>query len=294
MVYTIENEYLSVSAETLGAQLSSIRSKRTGTEYLWQGDPAYWAGRAYNLFPIVGRLYDDKYEYDGKIYEMKPHGFARKTEFTLCEKSRSEMVFAISSTDETKKQYPFDFIFRIRYSVALNRLTVTYEVKNVGNNKMYFGLGGHPGFNVPFDGGSFEDYFLRFGDRCEPRLLGLGNNVLMSGDETDYPLENGNVLPLKHDLFSFDALVFKGACRRLEICGRHTKRSVSVDFPGMKYLGIWHKPCTDAPYVCIEPWETLPSYEGKIEKLNEKDGVGVVGAGETYYSPIAITVNEEE
>lgn len=34
MVYTIENEYLSVSAETLGAQLSSIRSKRTGTEYL--------------------------------------------------------------------------------------------------------------------------------------------------------------------------------------------------------------------------------------------------------------------
>ena len=276
MVYTIENEYLSVSAETLGAQLSSIRSKRTGTEYLWQGDPAYWTGRAYNLFPIVGRLYDDKYEYGGKIYEMKPHGFARKTEFTLCEKSGTEMIFAISSTDETKKQYPFDFIFRIRYSIAKSRLTVMYEVKN-----------------VPFDGGSFEDYYLRFGDRCTPRLLGFGKNVLMSGEEREYPLTDGNILPLKHDLFSFDALVLKGACRRLEICGRHTKRSVGVEFPGMKYLGIWHKPCTDASYVCIEPWENLPSYEGNIEKLNEKDGIGVVGAGETYYSPIAITVNEE-
>ena len=58
MIYTIENEYLSVSVEDIGAQLKSIYHKKSETEFLWQGDPKYWKGRAYNLFPIVCRLYD--------------------------------------------------------------------------------------------------------------------------------------------------------------------------------------------------------------------------------------------
>ena len=77
MIYTIENEYLSVSVEDIGAQLKSIYHKKSETEFLWQGDPKYWKGRAYNLFPIVGRLYDGKYTYNGKTYELERHGFAR-------------------------------------------------------------------------------------------------------------------------------------------------------------------------------------------------------------------------
>ena len=51
MIYSIENKILKATVDTSGAQLQSIYSKATETEYLWQGDPAYWAGRAYNLFP---------------------------------------------------------------------------------------------------------------------------------------------------------------------------------------------------------------------------------------------------
>lgn len=294
MIYTIENDYLSVSAETLGAQLSSVRSKKTGTEYLWQGDPAYWTGRAYNLFPIVGRLYENQYEYEGRSYRMDPHGFARKSEFVLCEKGKTHMVFALSANDGTAEQYPFSFIFRIRYSLAGNRLTVGYEVCNVGDKEMFYGLGGHPGFNVPFDGGAFEDYYIRFAEKCEPVVLSLGPNCLMSGEEKEYPLVGGREISLRHDLFPFDAIILRDACRRLEIRGRHTSRSIGVEYPDMRYLGIWQKPCSDAPYICIEPWENLPSDEGKIQKLNEKDGIGRVGAGETRYSTIVVTVNEED
>ena len=83
MVYTIENEYLFVAVEDIGAQLKSIYHKESKTEFLWQGDPKYWKGRAYNLFPIVGRLYDGKYTYNGKIYELERHGFARNKKFYL-------------------------------------------------------------------------------------------------------------------------------------------------------------------------------------------------------------------
>ena len=56
MIYAIENAFLSVSVEDTGAQLKSIFDKTAKTELLWQGDAAFWKGRAYNLFPIVGRL----------------------------------------------------------------------------------------------------------------------------------------------------------------------------------------------------------------------------------------------
>ena len=99
MIFTIENEYLSVAVEETGAQLKSIYHKESKTEFLWQGDPKYWKGRAYNLFPIVGRLYDGKYIYDGKTYELERHGFARNKKFYRCEKSSDKMTFNISSDE---------------------------------------------------------------------------------------------------------------------------------------------------------------------------------------------------
>lgn len=43
MIVTIQNEYLTVDIEDLGAQLSSVRNHH-GTEYLWQGDADIWPG----------------------------------------------------------------------------------------------------------------------------------------------------------------------------------------------------------------------------------------------------------
>ena len=53
MEYTIFNDFIEVTVSDVGAELMSIRSKKDGTEFLWQGDPEFWKGRAYNLFPIT-------------------------------------------------------------------------------------------------------------------------------------------------------------------------------------------------------------------------------------------------
>ena len=55
MNVSIQNEALAVTIASKGAELQSIRSK-DGTEYLWQGDPAYWTSHAPNIFPYVARL----------------------------------------------------------------------------------------------------------------------------------------------------------------------------------------------------------------------------------------------
>lgn len=57
---TIENQQLIARFNTKGAELISLKSKESAIEYIWQGNPEYWARHAPVLFPIVGRLKDDR------------------------------------------------------------------------------------------------------------------------------------------------------------------------------------------------------------------------------------------
>ena len=47
----------------------------------------------------------------------------------------------------------------------------------------------------------------------------------------------------------------------------------------MPYLGIWHMPRTDAPYVCIEPWSSLPSTKNQIAVLEQQPDLLTLAPG---------------
>lgn len=291
MIYEIENEYMKVSVDVIGAELKSVLRKDGNIEHLWQGDEKYWTSRSPILFPIVGRLFEGRYSFNGKEYEMNPHGLLRKSKFALVDKTCKKMTFAYSANDDTFARYPFKFIFTVEYLLCKNTLSVVYSVKNVGKDTMYFGLGGHPGFNVPFDGGKFEDYYVETATKVMPKRLTLSENYLMSGNSVDYPLEDGRIMRLRHDMFDNDAVILEGAGNEVTLKSDKTEKSITVKFPNMPFVGFWHAVKTDAPYVCIEPWENLPSVDGKIEKLTDKRNIGSLGAGETYNSTINITLN---
>ena len=72
MIYFIENDYLFVKVSSRGAELTSIKNKDNGVEYLWQGDEKYWAGQAPVMFPICGRLYEGKYTYLPLLWRLNP------------------------------------------------------------------------------------------------------------------------------------------------------------------------------------------------------------------------------
>lgn len=53
MELTLKNEHCAVTVTDAGAMLRSL--VRDGREYLWQGDPAYWAGPGRRFaFPLWG------------------------------------------------------------------------------------------------------------------------------------------------------------------------------------------------------------------------------------------------
>ena len=64
MEYCLDNGTLSVRVSSLGGELQSV--KKDGKEYLWQGDPAYWDGKAPNLFPYIARLTKETCTVHGK------------------------------------------------------------------------------------------------------------------------------------------------------------------------------------------------------------------------------------
>lgn len=292
MLHSISNGSLSVSADTMGAQLQSIKSCE-GTEYLWQGDPKYWKGHAPNLFPYIARLTDKTCTYRGKEYHMEIHGLAPKTDMKLEEKTETSMTFRFDSDDATRERYPFDFIYRIRYSVEGKTLKIENRVLNTGAERMYFAVGGHPGINVPMEEGlKFEDYYIEFGSKCHPSHVLFSDTIFVNDEELAYPLADDQKLPLRHDLFSLDAVVLRNTAKTITIKSDKGKKAVKVSFPDFANVGFWHMPRTDAPYVCVEPWSSLPSRQGIVEDLEQQSDLIRLDAGREYVNRWSVEVIE--
>lgn len=271
MSVSIENPLLKVTAKAKGAELQSVLAS-DGTEFLWQGDPAYWEGRSPTLFPYVARLTNGTYYLDGNPYHMRIHGFAPYSNFKLAEHTNTEMTFELTDNPQTRPEYPRSFLFRITYRLEEKTLFIKYEVKNTDDRVLYFGIGGHPGFRVPIaEGIPFESYRLRFAEPSEPVRIGFTDDCFRNGKDTAFPLENGTVLSLDHSLFDNDAIVLKNMPREVILETEGDPHSVTVRYPKMPYLGLWHAPKTDAPYLCIEPWCSLPSEKSKIAVFEEQE-----------------------
>ena len=292
MIYIIENDNLRVKVSSLGAELQSIRGVENGIEYLWQGDSQYWARRASNLFPVCGRLWENKYTYEGVTYEMGSHGFARGKEWTAVHQSTTALTLQLTPDEETLAAYPFHFVLQMTYALNEGSLAVTTIVRNEDDKMMPFSVGGHPGFNVPLaEGTVYEDYKLVFDTPCQPLQFVNDENCFHLGKMKVFPLEEGQVLPLSHSLFDNDAIFLEKATRGVPLCSDKTTHSVHLAFPDSPYLGIWHTPRSDAPFVCIEPWVMPPAPAGTPEKLVEKAGMVHLDPGSVYRNIYTITVD---
>ena len=254
MQYEISNGIISIAAVLEGAELVSL--KKGDIEYLWQADPAVWNRSAPNLFPFVGKLNDGVYRYERKTYPMTPHGFARDLPFALSKRTDTYLQFTLSDTDETRKVYPFSFLFEITYTITGSTLTQTWRATNTGKRAMYFSLGAHPGFVCPPQGGKFTDCSIRFllDKKIEKITARTINAAGLVQEKTDsLSLSDGEVR-ITADMFSHDALIFENSgIRAVTLLDKSKKEFVRVDFD-TDIFGLWSPQEKRAPFLCIEPW----------------------------------------
>lgn len=274
----ISNGILSVEIENLGAQLKSV--VKNGVEYLWQGGEA-WKGRAYNLFPVVGRLVDSKYLHNGVEYTLPIHGFIKTTELKTLSNDGKSVTFYTESNEETKKVYPFDFEYKITYTLVDDTLKTTYEVKNTGAEDMYFAVGGHPGINLPLEGDK-SDWYLEFENECKPSEIRFNEKGLFYTENGEYSLYENKKFFFNKKYFDGTGVYFKGAAKGVTLKSDKSDLSVKVTYPDMRFIAFW---TTEdySQFVCIEPWDSLPDPNmNESQELKDKPYMTKLSVNETF------------
>ncbi len=250
----LENDSLKLSINESGAELSSVVSKSTNTEYLWCGDSKYWCRHSPILFPFVGGLKNREYSFEGNTYSMGQHGFVRDMDFTPISITDDSIWMRLESNETTKKQYPFDFILDAGYILKGNSIQVIWKVSNQSDKTMHFSIGGHPAFMCPLSSNEKQtDYFIDF--HTEDNLLYnlVGDDGLVSVYDLELVLNKG-ILSISSDLFDHDALIIeKRQVQKISLLDPNLKPYVTVSFDA-PLVGVWSPTKKNAPFICIEPW----------------------------------------
>lgn len=287
--YTLENQFLKATFKSQGAELISL--KRGETEYIWQGNPEFWNRHTPVLFPFVGSLKNNSYTYKGISYPMGQHGFARDTNFTVVEHTENTIVFEIQSDDHSRKVYPFDFIFQLKYSLTNTGLTTAYIVKNPVQEDLYFSVGGHPAFNCPFEENQTrEEYLLMFDNDKTPEAKLIEGSLI--DHDSRKVFNQGGILELPKNVFDNDAIVFNpNPFSQVDFVHEPTGNTyMSVVFKNFPYLGIWSKN-QEAPFVCIEPWYGIADHLDHNQDITDKEGIIKLESQQIFNCEYEILIN---
>ena len=286
----LENEILSVEIAEHGAELTRIFNKKTQEEVLWEADAKYWKRHAPVLFPNVGKTYKNTVKIKDVQYPTVQHGFARDHEFQCRYVDEKKAEFLLTSTDETKKVYPYDFQLIITYILDENRINVKWEVKNPSDETIYFTIGGHPAFRFGKPEEKKEDYILRF-----PGKEKLSYVMIDPREEAVDPTAVSELklkqecCPVTEQLFEKDALIFDHTqIEEVWLCRKNGTPYVGVKAKGFPSFGIWS--VKDAPFVCLEPWMGRCDNVGFDQELSQKENVNSVEAGESFEKEYQIII----
>jgi galactose mutarotase-like enzyme len=209
------------------------------------------------LFPTPGRLHGDAWARGGKSGALKQHGFARNGAWSVEAQESSRVTLALSSSDETRASYPWDFDVAITYSIAGATFGVDVRVTNRSADAMPFGFGFHPYFVVT--------------DKAAAKIptnatLAFDNVSKKTVSFSGFDLARGEV-----DMHLLDHARHEA---RLALGARDGGGGVAIEAsPEFTHWVVWTLPGRD--FVCLEPW-TCPG-----DALNTGDRLLALAPGAT-------------
>ena len=280
---TLSNSVLTVQIAEHGAELQSI--KKDGKEYLWQGDAKFWGRRSPVLFPIVGRVWNNKYRHAGNTYEIGQHGFARDMNLKLTYKEDKGAVYWLESTPDTLGKFPFPFRLLVGYLLEENKITVKWRVENLGAMDMYFQIGAHPAFYFPkFDAATKDRGFFVFDRKSDLEYIMPIEKGCVSPERHVLKLNKEGLMPIDIHTFDCDTYIFDNKqLKKITLLDKKKKPHISLEF-NSPLVALWSPTKThpDCPFVCIEPWYGRCDSVGYSGELKDREWIQKLEPKETF------------
>ena len=278
MQYKLYNDDFEVTVDSKGCEIVSVVRRQDKKQYIWDGNPDAWKRHTPVLFPLVGRYKNDTSIYEGKEYHMTQHGFARDSEFTLVRKEENVIEMKLVASEATKEKYPFDFELVITHRLSENNINTIWEVKNTGEDVMYFSIGGHPAFVCGDNAIGAQIRFETEDDKVAYKLL--SEDGLLMPEEHYLTLANNNVTITK-EFFDKDALIVENSGIKRVSLSKDCEPVVEVIFEAPVF-GLWSAAGKGVPFVCIEPWYGRTDAIDSDCELTAREWGNELAGGETF------------
>lgn len=273
--HVLENEYLRVTVADAGAELIGVWDKTANQERIWTGEPEVWNRHAPILFPFVGKVKDGKYRIGEKEYAMKTqHGFARDRVFACVNKTDDLVAHCLTADEATRLIYPFDFKLTVCHELQEKRLLIRWTIENLGEERMIFAIGGHPGFMMP-QGLSKEECLISFSGQDALQYI--------SANPAGCILPQKKTLQLNAGMASWqpdipDTWIFEDhQVKSVGIAKPDGTPFVSMYCESFPMLAVWANP--RGPFICLEPWFGRADDEGFTGTIEQKKEMQTLAAG---------------
>lgn len=302
MIITLKNENYEALIGSKGAEINALKSKKTGTDFIWCGDPSVWKFHAPVLFPFVGRISDGYAMIRGKKCNLGVNGFSRDLEHTLLESSETHALFELTENEATLENYPARFSLKTRYELTDTGISFTTTVTNPDDQSLLFSIGSHSAFNCPRsndpENTKNSDYRIEF-EKKEPltSVCCTNDGYLAYGEDTISPCvkpygekENG-IIELSDKGFGKGHFFTAFTSDWVGLRNKKNNSIVKVNTKNYPYLMIWQNE-GDPRFVCIEPWYGTSDPEQTNNEWEDKIGLIRLEKGESFTSDQSITIEE--
>jgi galactose mutarotase-like enzyme len=162
---------------------------------------------------------------------------------------------------------------------------------------MFFSIGGHPAFRVPAnEEQDRKDYSVKLGDSDSYTYILIDPKAEAANpDDTHVMVAKDGLLPITDHLFDSDALIFDDSqIKEATILYPDQTPYVTLSCNGFPSFGLWSKPHSDAPYVCLEPWIGRVDNICFSGELPEKYGEQHLAPHQSFKASFTITVHGQE
>lgn len=222
------------------------------------------------LFPICGNLPDNTYTLNDKQYTLKQHGFARdlpwKSTQDQVTPEKASLTLVLSSNEQTRAVYPFDFQLAFTYQIQGNTLEIKQQFTNLSTEPMPFSTGFHPYFlTVDKTQLKFEIPSQEYQDQITKEIHSFNGDFDFNRDEIDV---------------AFKQLSGKSAT----VTDNARKLKLTLEYDDTySTLVFWTVKGKD--YYCLEPWS------GPRNAINTGQHLTVLEPQASHTATVRLTAN---